>query len=88
MYVYLLSGPGKGQISWVASNTIQVLAIDNSLAPDQPQPPNWTTAPDTDTAFALAKLPPDGEFIRWNFLGPVRDWRARCRWRQPRHGPL
>jgi hypothetical protein len=71
LYVYLLSGPAKGCVGWVDSNTDQALVIDNTHAPD-PKPPDWTIAPDPDTAFALAKIPPDGEFIQWNFAGVFR----------------
>jgi hypothetical protein len=69
-YVYLLSGPGKGQVGWVDGSSADTLSIDNSHA-DIVLPP-WTAAPDVNTAYALAKIPPDGEFIQWNFAGVFR----------------
>src|SRR5262249_11421843 len=55
---------------WVDSNSADTLSIDNPHA-DVFVPP-WTAAPDTETAYALAKVPPDGEFIQWNFAGVFR----------------
>jgi hypothetical protein len=69
-YVYLLSGPGKGQVGWVDSSTADTLQINNHNA-DVPLP-GWTAAPDINTAFAIGLVPPDGEFIRWGFPGVFR----------------
>ena len=73
-YVYLLSGPGKGQVGWVDGNTNNMLTIDNTHTPPDVDPAllNWTNPPNTETAFQLAKVPPDGEFIQWNFAGVFR----------------
>jgi hypothetical protein len=69
-YVYLLTGPGQGQVGWIDSNTSDTLTIDNTHA-DVPLSA-WTAAPDINTAFAPGKNPPDGEFIQWNFAGVFR----------------
>jgi hypothetical protein len=61
-------------VGYIDSNTNDTLMINNAHADDFPllQQFPWNTAPTMDTTFAIGPVPPDGEFIQWNFAGVFR----------------